>query len=253
MIFSIIKRWRRRRLTARAFPAEWQQVLERNVRHYPLLAAAEQAKIRAAVQIMAAEKNWEGCGGLEMNDEIRVTIAAQAGLLLLGDDSGYFYDNVLSVLVYPDAFVTDMYESTFGEAWPRGPVILSWRHVVEGGEDPADGLNLVLHEFAHQIDGLDGDMEGTPPLLERERLERWREVVEHEYDRLVRRAERGQATLLNDYGASNEAEFFAVATECFFEQPLDMLKRHPELYEVFRDFYRIDPSRWFAADRTEGR
>jgi Mlc titration factor MtfA (ptsG expression regulator) len=242
MIFGLFRRWRRRRLAARPFPDAWRRILMENVRHYPLLDAAEQETIRTVVQIMVAEKNWEGCGGLEMTDEIRVTVAAQAGLLLLGVDRRYVFDNVISILVYPDAFVTDMYMETFGEAWPRGPVILSWRHVMQGGADPADGLNLVLHEFAHQIDGLDGEMEGTPPLVGGDRLHRWRDVATREYHRLVKRAERGKATLLNHYGASNEAEFFAVATEAFFERPRNLREEHPELYAMLRDTYGQDPA-----------
>lgn len=232
-------------MLARPFPEAWIDHLERNVRHYGLLSIDQREKLRQCVAILAAEKEWVGCRGLEMTDEIKVTIAGQAGLMLLGQEGDHYFDGVLSVLVYPEAFVTDLYRETFGEAWPRGPVILSWRHVKEGGRDPADGLNLVLHEFAHQLDGLDGDMGGTPPLGSRRELERWREVADREYVRLVRRADRGEITLLDHYGASNRAEFFAVATECFFERPIAMQRQHPELYAIFSDFYRLDPVEWF--------
>ncbi|MBN2492912.1 MAG: zinc-dependent peptidase [Planctomycetes bacterium] len=247
----MFKRWRRKRLLARPFPDAWEACLTRNVRHYPRLPEDERKKLRDCVAIMVAEKEWVGCRGLEMTDEIKVTIAGQASLLLLGGDGRYVFDGVLSVLVHPDAFVTDVYMETFGEAWPRGPVVLSWRHVVAGGADPADGLNVVLHEFAHQLDGLDGEMTGTPPLGSRRELERWREVAEREYLRLVNRAERGQVSLLDQYGAANRAEFFAVTTECFFERPLELAAQHPELYALFRDFYRQDPAAWFR--QGEGR
>jgi hypothetical protein len=238
----MIKQWRRRRLLARPFPAAWIDHLEQNVRHYGLLSIDQREKLRQCVAIMAAEKEWVGCRGLEMTDEIKVTIAGQAALMLLGREDRYYFDGVLSVLVYPEAFVTDLYRETFGEAWPRGPVILSWRHVKEGGRDPADGLNLVLHEFAHQLDGLDGDMGGTPPLGSRRELERWREVAEREYVRLVKRADRDEITLIDHYGASNRAEFFAVATECFFEWPLDMRDEQAPLYALLRDYYGWDPA-----------
>jgi len=248
----MIKKWRRKRLLARPFPEAWCEHLDQNVRHFRLLSNEQREKLRQSVVVMVAEKEWVGCRGLEMTDEIKVTIAGQAGLMLLGHEAPYYFDGVLSVLVYPEAFVTDLYQETFGEAWPRGPVILSWRHVKEGGRDPADGLNLVLHEFAHQLDGLDGDMSGIPPLGSRRRLERWREVAEREYVRLVNRADRGEITLLDHYGASNRAEFFAVATECFFERPLAMQRQHPELYAIFSDFYRLDPAQWFAGRDDSG-
>ena len=243
----MFKSWRRKRLKARPFPEAWGTILEQNVRHYLRLSRDEQRELQHGVAIMAAEKTWVGCRGLTITDEIKVTIAGQASLLLLGGEGRYYFDDVLSILVYPDAFTTDIYQETFGEAWPRGPVVLSWRHVLEGGRDAADGLNVVLHEFAHQLDALDGDLDGVPVLLRRRRLERWHDVADREYLRLVRQADRDEITLLDHYGASDRAEFFAVATECFFERPQAMRVQHPELYSIFQDYYRQDPAAWFKS------
>lgn len=246
MIFSWLKKRRRKKLLAAPFPPAWLEVLRQNVRHYTYLPSGDQAKLRGAAVVITAEKEWVGCNGLEITDEIKITIAAQAGLLLLGGPGRYYFDEVLSILVYPDAFRGEASEdATFGEAWPQGPVILSWEHVLHGGKDPRDGLNVVLHEFAHKLDGLEGGMHGTPPLGTRRQYRRWREVAEREYLRLVNRTDRGEITLLDDYGASNRAEFFAVATECFFEQPVEMKLQHKDLYGIFTDFYHQNPAAWF--------
>lgn len=250
MIFTWLKRRRREQILAQPFPPEWQAYLEANVRQYRLLARHDQEKLRRRVQVFVAEKNWVGCGGLEINDEMKVTIAAQACLLVLGIEYEYHYDQIRSVLVYPDTYLHPPRTSDglhheeraiYGEAWHRGPIILSWKNT--RGIAGEVGGNLVFHEFAHHLDDLDGDMDGMPP-LERGEIGRWERVVEEEYHRLVRASRQGRATLLNQYGASNRAEFFAVATECFFERPVALEKRHPELYAILRGFYRQDPARW---------
>jgi Mlc titration factor MtfA (ptsG expression regulator) len=222
------------------------------VAHYRWLKPAEQARLRDDLRVFVAEKYWEGCGGLAMTDEIRVTIAAQACLLVLGMEH-YYYDRVLSVLVYPHGFRNP--ESSqgggihqdgvglSGEAHYRGPVILAWSEVLEDGQHPRRGHNDVIHEFAHQLDMLDGVINGTPPLGGPAEQARWKAVMSDEYERLIRDSAVGRATLLDEYGATNEAEFFAVATETFFDRPTDLARRHPRLYELLRDYYRQDPAR----------
>lgn len=249
MIFSWLKRRRRKQIVARPFPAEWLAYLQANVVQYRLLTPPEQEKLRRRVQVFVAEKTWEGCGGLVVDDEMKVTIAAQACLLVLGIEYEYHYDQIRSVLVYPDTYLHppqsvawyDEEREVFGEAWHRGPIVLSWKNT-KAIADEAGG-NLVFHEFAHHLDDLEGGMDGTPP-LERGQFRRWERVVDEEYRRLVRASQQGHATLLNQYGAASRAEFFAVATECFFERPVALEKRHPELYAILRDFYRQDPARW---------
>jgi Mlc titration factor MtfA (ptsG expression regulator) len=253
MIFSWLQRRRRRKLLAQPFPAQWLRYLHKNVVHYQFLSETEQARLRDDLRIFIAEKSWEGCGGLQMMDEIKVTIAAQACLLVLGMEHNN-YDRVQSILVYPHGYVApppemnapgvivDTGDARLGEAHYRGPVILSWEEVLRDGRHPRGGRNLVFHEFAHQLDMLDGVINGTPPLQDRAQARRWHDVMTAEYNRLIEASAQGQATLLDQYGTTNEAEFFAVATECFFDRPGPMLRRHPQLYALLAEYYHQDPA-----------
>lgn len=256
-MFSWFRKRRRRRLLAQSFPPEWLQHLQANVRHYGHLLPEEQQRLRRRVQVFVGEKTCVACGGMAIDDEVRVTIAAQACLLILGFPDDYCYDRLMSVLVYPGPYVAPARPApdqiivrenvpVEGEHWQRGPIVLSWEHVLAGGSEPGDGRNVVFHEFAHHLDGLDGAMDGIPPLESQAAYRRWQQVTEIEYRRLCRSADRQRATLLDQYGATSRAEFFAVATECFFQRPGDLHRRHPELFDVLRQFYRQDPEPWFA-------
>jgi Mlc titration factor MtfA (ptsG expression regulator) len=249
MIFSWLKKRRRQAILATPFPVAWRDIIFRNVPYYRYLEQAEQARLCDDLRIFVAEKHWEGCGGLEMTDEIKVTIAANACLLVLGLEHDCF-DRVRSILVYPGGYtdprpqagpggIMTTGEARLGEA-TRGVVVLSWAEVRE--ETLGRGHNVVFHEFAHQLDMLDGVVDGTPPLGSRGAYARWRNVMTAEYRRLCSDTEHGRATLLDKYGTRNEAEFFAVATECFFERATQMRHRHPELYNLLRDYYRQDPA-----------
>jgi hypothetical protein len=230
---------RRRRLMQRPVPEFWRDVLQRNYPAFERLSAPLKDRLFRDMQVFIAEKNWEGCNGLQFNDEMKVTIAAQACRLQLGRDTDY-YPNVQTILLYPTAFragdedETETVDAT-GQAWHRGPVILAWDDVIAGGRNPIDGRNVVYHEFAHQL-----DFAGN--WRDRQQAERWREVMSAEYQQLVDATEMGRATLLDKYGATNPEEFFAVATECFFERPIEMQARHASLFEVMCDFYGEDPS-----------
>jgi Mlc titration factor MtfA (ptsG expression regulator) len=253
MIFSWLKRWRRSRILSDPFPPLWLEHVQRNVPLYALLTQPEQAKLRDDLRVFLAERNWEGCGGLKLTDEMKVTIAAQACLLLLNLEHDFF-SRVPSILVYPHAYrdpsgergstgiIDEGGSGRLGEAWYRGPVVLAWDAVLAARHGDRDGRNLVLHEFAHQLDFLDGYSDGTPPLSGRAQYRRWHDVMTAEYNQLIKDSHKGRATLLDQYGATNPAEFFAVATECFFEKPVPMKHRHPQLYEVLRDYYRQDPA-----------
>jgi Mlc titration factor MtfA (ptsG expression regulator) len=254
MLFRWFRERRRNRVLKQPFPEEWRAILERNVYHYSQLAPEAQARMRRDVQILVAEKNWEGCRGFIVTDEIKVTIAAQASVLLLGFADQYF-DMVQSVLVYPDTYVARDHEVVDGglvlegdshregEAWYRGPVILSWPDALAGARHQAHGDNLVLHEFAHQLDMQNGQtVDGTPPLESAAQYRRWHEVLTWEYERLISDCENGRPSVLDCYGATSVAEFFAVATERFFERPTILAERHPALYEILRDYYRQDPA-----------
>jgi Mlc titration factor MtfA (ptsG expression regulator) len=255
MLFSWLRNRRRRNLLAEPFPATWDTILQENVKHETVLGETERRKLRQVVQIIVAEKEWEGCRGLDMTEEITVTIAGLAAVLILGFEDFYF-DNVQTILVYPDEFVVREEHSIagnvlieedsgrLGEAHKRGPVILTWKEVCENGRRPGFGQNLVFHEFAHQLDMLNGEFDGTPNLPTRALRERWGRVMQHEFRRLERAERHGRRTLLDPYGLENPAEFFAVTTECFFDAPQAMRERYPELYELFRDYYRQDPAQW---------
>jgi Mlc titration factor MtfA (ptsG expression regulator) len=263
MLFAWLERRRRRRILAAPFPADWEPHLRRNVPAYELLADAERAKLRDDLRVFIAEKSWEGCGGLAVTDEVRVSIAAQACLLLLGVEHDYFA-HVQTILVYPAGYRSPDGEvgpdgvvrediGRLGEAWHGGPVVLSWDAAVAGGRDPRDGRNVVLHEFAHQLDFLDGLIDGTPPLGDAGQYRRWQQVMTAEYRVLREEVGRGRVTVLDEYGATDQAEFFAVATECFFEKPRELQRRHPRVYDVLREYYHQDPSVWFARAEAGGR
>lgn len=240
----------RRELLAQPFPAAWTAILD-GLPFYRALDERGQQRIRDDLRVLIAEKEWEGCGGLELTDEIQVTIAAQASLLLLAIEHEYFAD-VHSILVYPSAYrtmpqqdaagVVRPGQANLGEAWQRGPVIVSWDAAKGGAVDPKDGHNLVLHEFAHKLDMRDGLADGTPPLQGRAGLRDWVQTMTAEFRNLRDAAANGRATVLDHYGATNPAEFFAVATECFFEKSKQLQRRHPQLYAVLQDYYRQDPA-----------
>lgn len=260
MIFSWFRNRRRRKLLAEPFPPSWLTSLRDVVGHYEVLSESEQGRLRDIVRIIVAEKDWEGCRGLALTDEIRVTIAALAGLLVLGFDDFYF-ENVQTILVYPNEYVAKqergleggatLEEETdrLGEAHYRGPVILSWEEIRLNALEPGYGSNLVFHEFAHQLDMLNGAIDGTPTLPTNELAVRWSRIMDEEYRRLQSAERRRQETLLDPYGASDPAEFFAVATECFFDAPRAMRDVYPDLYGLFCDYYCQDPAKWRAFEK----
>jgi MtfA peptidase len=205
--------------------------------------------LKSYIRWFVATKQFEGCAGLGITDEIRITVAAQACLLLLRRQTPC-YERLRSIHVYPGTSITPS-SSVSGESWDLGIVVLSWDSVRGGATNPFDGHNLVLHEFAHQLDQEDGQANGTP-LLERGRApaERfglytsWARMLSAEYETLKRCSERGRKSVMDSYGSENPAEFFAVATECFFEKPRQLANRHPELYAELKQFYRQDPVAW---------
>ncbi|MEM7307311.1 MAG: M90 family metallopeptidase [Planctomycetota bacterium] len=240
MVWTLLRRLFGAREEAPLDPAVW----DRAAGALPLVGALddeERARLGTLARDFEREATWEGCGGLELTADMRASIALQACLLVLELDPR-LYRRVESILVYPAAYRGDGDgPARAGEAWLRGPVVLAWDQAEAGGRRADDGRNVVLHEFAHKLDLLDDQADGAPPLAA-EGHAAWRRIVEREYDELVSRAEAGRATLLDTYGATNPAEFFAVATECFFEQPRALRARHADLYELLRSFYRQDPA-----------
>jgi MtfA peptidase len=252
--------WRRRqreRILENPFPDSWRRIIDKNVGYASQLDPQECKTLEDLVQVFIAEKEFLGCGGLELDDEIRVTIAANACILLLGLEHD-LYGDVQSILVYPStvrpperaqnlggsplAIVTPS-APILGQAELHGPVILVWDAVAHGSRYATNGYNVVFHEFAHKMDMLDREIDGTPPLRTTDQYRRWSRVCGDVYFDMKKRAARGQKTFLDRYGATSEAEFFAVATEFFFEKPAQMKSAHPALYDVLSAFYRQDPVR----------
>lgn len=246
---------RRKRLRARPFPAAWRRILARRVPYFRTLPADLQIQLKKHIQVFLAEKAFIGCRGLVVTDEMRVTIAAQACLLILNRRTDYFA-KLRQILVYPGAFVVDRVQADgagvmqerrhalSGESWSQGQVILSWQDTLEGAAVVDDGRNVVIHEFAHQLDQEAGHANGAPLLGRRERYARWSEVLGAEFDALARRTLAQQPSLISDYGTTDPAEFFAVVSEVFFEQPQRLAAEHPALYRELAGFYRVDPTSW---------
>jgi hypothetical protein len=253
---KIRRKKKRRELRARPFPAGWEAVLRQNFPLYARLADDDRAELQGHIHVFLDEKKFEGCGGLEMTDEIRVTIAAQACLLLLHRETDYF-PAMKSIFVYPSLFYADVVEenedgvvSEFvedrsGEAWDYGPVVLSWEDALVGASGEEGGYNSVIHEFVHQLDLENGAADGVPRLEGRERYAEWERVFNEAYELFERKLDAGKPTVLDEYGAEGPDEFFAVAAEHFFQTPLELRDECPELYEQMRLYFEQDPAGWF--------
>ena len=248
-----LKERRQEQVRRREFQGPWREVIERNVRFASYLPPADRKGLEEGVLIFLSEKNFERAGGLEMTDEIKVTIAAQACILLLHRKTNY-YPGLYSIIVYPHAYVArqtvregrgiivEGMQPRLGESWTQGAVVLSWDDVLAGASDIHDGHNVVFHEFAHQLDAQDGAMDGAPILSDHSMYATWASVLGQEYERLQQDTALGKETLLDQYGATNPAEFFAVATEFFFEKPRQLRQQLPQLYEELRQYYKQDPA-----------
>jgi len=250
MIFHWLTERRRARLLQTEFPAAWIEILRENVHAYRLLDETEQKLLRDLAQVFIAEKTWEGCNGLELDDEMRVTIAGCACLLVLGRDHDLMRE-VQSILVYPSTVVLPDQQAGFFDGRPRvvgegthvlglahrgGPVVLAWDSVLHGAKNAGDGNNVVIHEMAHKIDFLDGAADGTPPLETATERREWARICSEVYLAV----KSGEEHFLRDYAGTNEAEFFAVASEAFFERPKRLHHEIPALYELLRTFYNLD-------------
>jgi MtfA peptidase len=254
MVFGWMKGRRRRRLLGEPFTADRLQTLRRRVRHFQYLPATQQERLRTIVQVLLGEKDWAAAAGFEATDEMRITIAGYAALLVSGLDEPYFYDRLDTVVIHPDTMRFGVNQNIVnphlpepgaldGVAWQRGPVLISWAAVRDERRGPTEGRNVVIHEFAHHLDGLNGAMDGVPPLPQ-DAERRWLDVSDQERAWLEEDARRGEPTLLDYDVAASPAEFFAVASERFFELPHLMKRGYPELYEALAEFYRQDPTQW---------
>lgn len=244
----------RRWTVRRPFPASWRDILANRMPFYRKLDPALQSQLRDLIKVFIRNKVFVGCAGIVVTDEMKVVIAAQACLLLLNRPS-YEYADVRYIYIYPSSFrvtremrnemglVSTQSQDLLGEAWHDGKVVLAWDEVERGARNFRDGQNVVLHEFAHQLDNESGGADGAPLLYTKAAYKSWARVLSQEFERL-RHADPENSGILDHYGATNPAEFFAVATETFFEEPARMYEHHRELFEELRAYYRLDPREW---------
>lgn len=244
--------WRARRraaVMAVPLPGQATSAVDRNVPAVRSLPPGLRARLESLMAAFLAEKEFVGCNGLVVTDEMRATIAAMACLLVLGRRG--HYDQLHSVLVYPAAFwVEDEVEDEAGvvgkrrrvlsgEAWESSRIILSWEDVLESARFPGEGYNVALHEFAHYLEA-----EGLGLGSGNRSVAAWAADLTAEFDSLLDAVDRGEFTFLDPYAAEDEAEFFAVATEDFFERPAELHAAHPRLYALLQEFYALDPAAW---------
>lgn len=244
--------WRRERLRRQPFPAAWRRILRRRVPAVARLPADLQQRLKQHVQVFVAEKPFIGCAGQVITDEVRVTIAAQAALLLLGHARPEVYPRLRQVLVYPGAFAVDhlrhqgggvvheQRQALAGQSWAEGQVILGWAEVLAGAADPGDGQNVVIHEFAHQVDQDKGVADGRPWRPTRQLGRRWAQVMGEALERIRQEP----SALIGPYAATEPAEFFAVVSELFFEQPQALAAEAPAVYRELALLYQVHPLGW---------
>jgi Mlc titration factor MtfA (ptsG expression regulator) len=253
LIRYILKDRRRRILLSTPLPEKYVRIIEKNIRPYARLSETMKKELQGLVNIFLEEKTFEGCGGLEITDEIRVTIAAEACLLLLNKNVHECFPSLHNILVYPGAYVAQGKDIIAGrvvegattvragESWQNGEVVLSWDHVKHGIMDAHDGHNVVHHEIGHQLDQHTGAANGAPPL---KTYHTWALVMGHDFKELCEKVMKHKKDVIDAYGATNPAEFFAVATEVFFEKPEQLKRDHPEMFEQLEKYYKVNPTEW---------
>lgn len=238
------------------FSEKWIAILAESVPLYPRLPAELKLRLHEKIGRFIASTRFEGCNGLELDERMILTVAAQACMLVLNRE-GDPYPDLTTVYLYPTTFssvqksqdaygiVTEGEVHRLGESWSTGTVILAWDSVDQGARNIHDARNVTFHEFAHQLDHEDGPTDGAPPLSNRAAYRSWAKVFRENYEDFLGKLDQGKRTLLDPYGATNPAEFFAVATETFFEKPKQLHNRRPDLYEELKAYYGIDPQEWF--------
>jgi Mlc titration factor MtfA (ptsG expression regulator) len=252
LLRSLLGQGHRRSWTGRPVPPSWYSLLRSGVPLTSRLNGAQRERLLHKMQQLIHGCRWEGCGGLRLTEDMQVIIAAHGCLLVL-EQPGDPYPSLRNILVYPGTFQprrfswtpsadTEPEEPALGESWKLGVVILAWDSAREGASDPTDGQNVVLHEFAHQLDAVSGEFDGIPRIPDATALSSWTAMLHTDFERLSREAEADTPGVLDHYGATNHAEFFAVATEAFFERPTELRQERPALYEALRTYYRQDPA-----------
>lgn len=253
-VVSYARKQKFNRLLQAPFPPEWEDILTKNIPVYLTLPDELKARLHSYINVFLTEKHFEGCGGQEITDEVRVTIAAQACLLLIGRQPQKCFPRLSSVLVYPHTYVAggqgsfgaldDAPSARLGESWQSGAVVLAWDSAKGGAINFHDGQNVTLHEFAHQLDQEDGVSDGTPVLDDMASYRSWAHTFNDGYHAFLERVEEHKKTIIDEYGATNPAEFFATATEAFFEKPDQLHKRCSPLYDELKNYYQLNPLEW---------
>jgi MtfA peptidase len=263
LVFSVVLLWYLRQYVRRArkeklfkTPLESSRIaiLQKYVTIYTKLPQSLRQELHGHINLFLDEKVFIGREDLEVTDEMRVVVAGNACLLLLQGNKRRF-SGFSSILIYPNTYqaidvqhegllVTEHSSHRAGESWVRGPIVLSWGDILSGSVDAEDGHNVVIHEFAHKLDEQSGHMNGLPVLRNESEYKEWRKVLSEEYEALHERVKHGENKVIDEYGTVSPAEFFAVASESFFEKPAQMKKRLPALYKQLQTFYNVDPVSW---------
>ena len=245
---SAIIRSRRRKWMSLRLSDEDRQAIERDFLLFGRIPSDLREELEGLMHVFLHEKSFEACGGIEsVTKHMQHVIAAQACLLLVNRKHD-FYRKLRSVLLYPSAYKAENEHGhehvRLGESWGSGSVVLAWESVVAGGKNQQDGGHVTLHEFAHQLDQADGLADGVPELINAGTYRDWSMSFSKAFDRFKRKLEKGRRTVIDPYGATNPAEFFAVATETFYEKPKQLIEHYPEVYEQLRSYYCVDPLEW---------
>lgn len=251
---SRVKKFRRQRIASAPLPASYVEILKSNVGLYPVLPENLKTALHRGINLFLFDKEFVGCDGQEINDEVRLTIAGNACLLVLAQTRP-IYPSFKTILVYPSTYavtqkahdgevVFDEHSARAGESWYRGPIVLSWSDTMHGSKNTADGQNVVIHEFAHKLDEENGVMDGLPILRNSAHYREWSNVLNSEYDAFLKRVQQRRNKVIDEYGAISAVEFFAVISESFFEKSERMKSDLPELYAQLQRFYGLDPASW---------
>jgi Mlc titration factor MtfA (ptsG expression regulator) len=255
LLSPILNKKRRYRIQKRQLPPLWSAIIENNLPIYLRLSPEERRRLQGHIQVFLSEKQFIGCRGLQVTAEMKLTIAAVACLLLL-NERGEYFPKLRSILIYPSTYfvtqtvavdnyvVEERRDARLGESWTQDQVILSWNQIQYDIHNWQDGRNVILHEFAHQLDQEDGKAEGVPILPRKSDYQTWSRVMTAEYQKLCHDIQQGVETVIDSYGVINPAEFFAVVTETFFEKPQQLLEKHPELYKLLEFYYQINSVKW---------
>jgi Mlc titration factor MtfA (ptsG expression regulator) len=248
-MFPWVDNARRKRILDAPWPRAWEKILSENSGHAALLKGELRSKWQQTIQVLVGEKNWEGCGGLAMTDEVKVTVGASAALMLLGMQHDYFA-KVRSIVVFPSDFELPMEEwqkeaQVAAGLAPPEAVFLSWDWGLDSSKNISNGYNIVIHEFAHHLDFLDGYTNGCPDLRDKEQARRWQAAMSAGFEQVQQDLEKEGKTFLGEYAASNATEFFAELSECFFTIPGQLKELYPAIYDVLMEYYGLDTTKWF--------